>query len=132
MTGRVRLVAAVFAAVGIPHAIPHANAQTTAPEVGSVFRDCADCPEMERGGLGTSANGQFRIFCKGEQSAGVALWRWRTTSWRSEGSPPQDSNMLGQVGDDLVTKLLDQIESREHITRRYRIVRDDEISEANC
>ena len=27
-----------------------------------------------RGGLGTSASGQFRIFCKDEQSAGVALW----------------------------------------------------------
>jgi formylglycine-generating enzyme required for sulfatase activity len=48
MTGRVWLVAAVFAAVGIPNTIPqqHANAQTTAPEVGSVFRDCPDCPEM--------------------------------------------------------------------------------------
>jgi formylglycine-generating enzyme required for sulfatase activity len=41
------LVAGVFAAVGISHLIPRqANAQTTAPEVGSVFRDCPNCPEM--------------------------------------------------------------------------------------
>jgi formylglycine-generating enzyme required for sulfatase activity len=41
------LIAGVFAAVGFLHAIPQqANAQTTVPEVGSVFRDCPDCPEM--------------------------------------------------------------------------------------
>jgi formylglycine-generating enzyme required for sulfatase activity len=41
------LVAGVFAAVSFLHAIPQqANAQTTAPEAGSVFRDCPDCPDM--------------------------------------------------------------------------------------
>jgi formylglycine-generating enzyme required for sulfatase activity len=41
------LVAGVFAAVSFSNLIARqANAQTTAPEVGSVFRDCSDCPEM--------------------------------------------------------------------------------------
>lgn len=41
------LIAGVLAAVGVPHAVPQpANAQTTAPEAGSVFRDCSACPEM--------------------------------------------------------------------------------------
>jgi formylglycine-generating enzyme required for sulfatase activity len=41
------LVAGVFAAVSFSDLIPRqANAQTTAPEVGSGFRDCPNCPEM--------------------------------------------------------------------------------------